>query len=141
MKFKLQNQYLNGAIQLMQRMPLAGYDSMARTRFIKVLGEPFQALSDSKKELLEEYVRRDEKSNPVIKGNNYQLIPDRIQDYQNAYNKLTGETAEIDKPTYTNHLKDVQRILRNSTLQLADDDATIYAALCEALEVNFEEEV
>lgn len=141
MKFKLQNQYLNGSIQLMQRMPLAGYDSMARTRFIKVLGEPFQALSDSKKELLEEYVQRDEKGNPVIKGNNYQLIPDKIQDYQNAYNKLTSEIAEIDKPTYTNHLKDVQRILRNSTLQLADDDATIYAVLCEALEVNFEEEV
>ena len=44
MKFQLQNQYLSGAIELMQRLPLAGYDSMARTRFIKLLKGPFDEM-------------------------------------------------------------------------------------------------
>lgn len=140
MKFQLQNQYLSGAIELMQRLPLAGYDSMARTRFIKLLKGPFDEMRENQKALLSEYVLRDENDEPVVNGNNYKLIPDKVREYQAAYNKLNNEVAEIDKATYTKHQEDVQRILRNSTLTVSGDDATIYAALCEALEVNFEEE-
>lgn len=139
MKFQLQNQYLSGAIELMQRFPLAGYDSMARTRFIKLLKEPFDEMRENQKALLSEYVLRDENGEPVVNGNNYKLIPDKAREFQVAYNKLNSTVAEIDKDTYTKHQEDVQRILRNSTLAVSGDDATIYAALCEALKVNFEE--
>lgn len=139
MKFKLQNQYLSGAIELMQRLPLAGYDSMARTKFIKLLKEPFDEMQDNQKALLSEYVLRDENGEPAINGNNYKLIHGKAREYQMAYNKLNSTVAEIDKDTYAKHQEDVQRILRNSTLTVSGDDATIYAALCEALEVNFEE--
>lgn len=139
MKFQLQNQYLSGAIELMQRLPLTGYDSMARTRFIKLLKEPFDELWENQKALLSEYVLRGENGEPVVNGNHYKLIPDKAREYQAAYNKINSEVAEIDKATYTKHQEDIQRILRNSTLTLSGDDATIYAALCEALEVNFNE--
>ncbi|ETY74780.1 hypothetical protein LFAB_05300 [Lactiplantibacillus fabifermentans T30PCM01] len=139
MKFTLENQYLNGVVELMQRMPLAGYQSMARTRFIRVLKNPVQELADANKDLLNEFGQKDSDGEPVIEDGNYKLKPDKIQAYRDSYEKLMNESAEIDKGTYTRHKEDVQDILKHCDLKLSGNEATIYAALCDALDVNFDE--
>lgn len=140
MKFTIENQYLNGAVTLMQRMPLTGYQSMARTRFIRVLNEPVQAMVDAQKDLLEQYAIKDDDGKPVNDNGNYKLQDDKVHEYQDAYTKLIHQSAEIDKGTYTDHTIDIQDVLKNCKLELSGDDASVYAALCDALEVSFEKE-
>ncbi|WP_338230556.1 DUF1617 family protein [Lactiplantibacillus paraxiangfangensis] len=139
MKFTLENQYLNGAVSLMQRMPLAGYQSMARTRFIRALKDAVKGLIDAQKDLLNEYAIKDDDGEFVVENGNYKLKPDNISEYNDAYRKLMGEQAEVNKSTYTDHKRDVQDILKDCKLELSGDEATIYAALCDALEVKFDE--
>ncbi|PWG00949.1 DUF1617 family protein [Levilactobacillus bambusae] len=139
MKLTLQNQYLAGAVELMQKIPLTGYESIARTRFVKMFKSPIKILEKSQKSLLEEYVARDENGNPVIVAGDQYRITDMGQ-FQVATNKLLNEKVEIDQPTYTDHQSDIQRILMNCSVELSGDDAIIYDALCNALDVDFEEE-
>lgn len=138
MKFTLGNQYLDGAVSLLRRMPLAGYQSMARSRFIRIFKEPVQALVDARQDLISEYSVLDDNGKPVIEGDHYKLRPDATAEYNEAYTKLMNEDAEIDKATYTDHKKDIQDVLKSCKLELSGDEATIYAALCDALDV-FEE--
>ncbi|WP_053072682.1 DUF1617 family protein [Lactiplantibacillus herbarum] len=140
MKFTIENQYLNGAVTLMQRIPLTGYQSMARTRFIRVLNEPVQAMVDAQKDLLEQYAVKGDDGEPISDNGNYTLQKDTVQEYKDAYDKLIHQSAEIDKGTYTDHKRDIQEVLKNCKLELSGDDASVYAALCDALEVSFEKE-
>jgi len=139
MKFTIENQYLNGAVSLMQRMPLAGYQSMARTRFIRALKDAVKNLADAQKDLLEEDGLKDKDGELIVENGSYKLKKDKIQEYQDANQKLMSEQAEVSKSTYTNHKRDVQDILKHCKLELSGDEATIYAALCDALEVKFDE--
>lgn len=140
MKFTLENQFLNGAVTLMKRIPLSGYQSVARTRFVKLFKEPGQAYLDAQSELIKQYGLKDEDGKQVMEGESYKLQPSKIKDYQKANEKLLSEKAEIDKGTYTSHEADIQDILKNCKLQLSGDEATIYAALCDALKVDFGKE-
>ena len=141
MKFTLENQYIDGTVALMQRMPLVGYQSMARTRFIRVLKDSVQALIDARKDLVDEFGVKDGNGKPVTENGNYKLRTDKISDYNEAYNKLMAQKAEVDKATYTAHKKDIQDVLKSCKLELSGDEATIYAALCDALDVNFHDEI
>jgi len=65
MEFKLENKYLRDSIELMRNLPLSGYQSVARTRFVNVLLEPLQSYVDSKNEMIDEFVMRDANGEPV----------------------------------------------------------------------------
>ena len=138
MKFKLENKYLRDALELMRNTPLSGYQSIARTRFTKLLVEPLQSYVDSKNELVEQFVARDSSGNPIQQNNGFKIAEGKEEEFTLANNKLSNQYAEIDKGTYTDHEKDVKDILKNLSQQLTGGQADAYAALCDALDVKFD---
>ncbi|AVK60526.1 hypothetical protein C5Z25_01510 [Lactobacillus sp. CBA3605] len=139
MKFTIENQYISGAVVLMQQLPLAGYQSMARTRFIRVLKDQVKSLEDARKDLFDEFGEKDKDGKLIVENDSYKLKDGKSDEFQDAYTKLMTETGEVDKATYTDHKADIQDVLKNCKLELSGDDATIYAALCDALDVTFDD--
>lgn len=138
MKFKLENKYLRDALELMRNTPLSGYQSIARTRFTKLLVEPLQSYVDSKNELVEQFVARDSSGNPIQQNNGFKIEDGKEEEFTLADNKLSNQYAEIDKGTYTDHEKDIKEVLKNLNQPLSGSQADAYAALCDALDVNFD---
>lgn len=138
MKFKLENRYLRDSLELMRSIPLSGYQSIARTRFSKLLVEPLQSYIDSKNELVNEFVKRDSDGNPVKAQNGFKVEDGKEEEFTLANNKLSSQYAEIDKGTYTDHENDIKEVLKNLDQPLSGGQADAYAALCEALDVSFD---
>lgn len=61
MKFKIKNKYLKDSIELLTDAPLTGMQSIARSRLIKVLKEPFKDYAEEQNELIDSVVKKDEK--------------------------------------------------------------------------------
>jgi len=141
MEFKLENKYLRDSIELMRNLPLSGYQSVARTRFVNVLLEPLQSYVDRKNEMIDEFVMRDSNGEPVQSddGNGFKIASGKETEFATANTKLSEQYAEIDKGTYTDHEKDIKEILKNLSQPLAGGQADAYAALCDALSVDFKD--
>lgn len=137
MKFEIKNKYLKDSIELMNDAPLTGMQSIARTRFIKVLEEPFKEFTEEGQELGASYVKLDENDKPVKadNGEGFKIKDGKQQEYFAELGKLGEQVAEIDKPTYTGHLKAVKDILKNYSTPLSGTRADAYMALCESLKV------
>lgn len=135
MKFKIKNKYLKDSIELLTDAPLTGMQSIARSRLIKVLKEPFKDYAEEQNELIDSVVKKDEKGNPVKSGNGLKISDGKEDLYLASLNKLENQVAEIDKPTYTGHLNEVKALLKEYSQPLTGARAEAYMALCEALNV------
>ena len=114
MEFKLENRYLRDSIELMRSLPLSGYQSVARTRFVKVLLEPLQSYVDSKNEMIDEFVMRDSNGEPVKSdgGNGFKIASGKEAEFSTANTRLSEQYAEIDKGTYTTTSKILRTFLK-----------------------------
>lgn len=135
MKFKIKNKYLKESIGLLNDAPLTGMQSIARTRFIKVLEETFNNYTDEESDLINSVVKRDKDGNPIKAEQGFKIAEGKEQEYVDSVNKIEEQVAEIDKPTYTGHLEEVKEILKNYSTPLSGRRADAYMALCEALNV------
>ncbi|ATG86332.1 hypothetical protein LpeD_23 [Lactobacillus phage LpeD] len=135
MKFKIKNKYLKDSIELLTDAPLTGMQSIARTRLIKVLKEPFKDYAEEEKELIDSVVKKDENGKPVKVENGLKISEGKEDLYLDSLNKIENQIAEIDKPTYTGHLSEVKDILKEYSQPLTGTRAEAYMALCEALNV------
>lgn len=135
MKFKIKNKYLKDSIELLNDAPLTGMQSIARTRLIKVLQEPFKDYAEEEKELIDSVVKKDENGKPIKVENGLKISEGKEDLYLDSLNKIENQVAEIDKPTYTGHLSEVKDILKEYSQPLTGTRAEAYMALCEALNV------
>ncbi|AUV59958.1 hypothetical protein HOS78_gp022 [Lactobacillus phage Bacchae] len=135
MKFKIKNKYLKESIQLLNDAPLSGMQSIARTRMIKVLENPFKDYSESTQELIESVVARDDDGNPVKNDQGLKIQSGKEKEYFDTTKELDEQYAEIDEATYSGHTEDIKKLLKNYTNPLSGERADAYMALCEALDV------
>jgi hypothetical protein len=138
MKFELQNQFVSSSISFLNRLPLSGYQSIARTRLIKILASKNEEIVEMQKDLIDQYAKKDEDGQLIVKDNNYQFTKENSKKFQEAYQKLMLEDGELEKATYSRHKEDCQDFLLHADVSVSGDEALCYNALCEALDVDFD---
>lgn len=138
MKFELQNQFVAPSIEFLKRLPLAGYQSIARTRLIKILASKNEEIVEMQKNLIDQYAQKDKDGQLIVKDNNYQFAKENSKKFQESYQKLMLEDGELEKATYSRHKEDCQDFLLHADVSVSGDEALCYNALCEALDVDFD---
>lgn len=142
MKIELKNQYLLPAINLLQALKLKGTDSLARSKFVKLLLAAGESLTTDEKALINEYGEPEDLTKPVSESNPVHALSDgqfairvsKRNEYQREHARLLEQKAEIEAGTYAEHTADLLRILESYDGDLSGEDATAYMELIEALE-------
>ena len=138
MKFELQNQFVAPSIEFLKRLPLAGYQSIARPRLIKMLADKNDEIAGIQKDLIKEYAKKDDKGELIVKDDQYTFTPENEAAFRKAYYELRIENGELEKATYSRHKEDCQDFLLHADVSVSGDEALCYNALCEALDVDFD---
>lgn len=138
MKFELQNQFVAPSIEFLKRLPLAGYQSIARTRLIKMLADKNDEIVGLQADLIKEYAEKDDNGEPIVNDGQYSFSPENGESFKKAYFKLMMENGEIEKATYSRHKEDCQDFLLHADINVSGDEAMCYDALCVALDVDFD---
>jgi hypothetical protein len=119
-------------------LPLSGYQSIARTRLIKILALKNEEIVEMQKDLIDQYAQKDKDGQLIVKDNNYQFTKENSKKFQEAYQKLMLEDGELEKATYSRHKEDCQDFLLHADVSVSGDESLCYNALCEALDVDFD---
>ena len=138
MKFELQNQFVAPSIEFLKRLPLAGYQSIARTRLIKMLADKNEEIVGLQADLINEYAEKDDNGELIVNDGQYSFSPEDGEAFKKAYYELMMENGEIEKATYSHHKEDCQDFLLHADISVSGDEATCYDALCVALDVDFD---
>lgn len=135
MKITIKNSLLVPCINLLQGMKLKGKASRARTKLVNLFINAVNELSNSELALIKDYGELDESGNPIkLENGSYKIKPDVLAEFNAEHLALLNENAEVEGPTYEDHLKDCLDFLNNYDGELAGTDAQAYDALLDALE-------
>ncbi|KRK80233.1 hypothetical protein [Companilactobacillus nodensis] len=144
MKITLENQYLVPSIEFLKAAKLKGTQSLARSKFIKLLQVSLQSLGDAEMEMLKQYGEPEDNSKPVAEDNPLKKLPDgnfyipdeNKQEWNSEHTKLLKQEAEIEGGTYLGHTADMLKVVDDyaANTELAGNDAEVYFQLHEALE-------
>lgn len=132
MKIKIQNKYLLPSINLLYDLSLKGKESRHRTRFIKLLQERLKEVEEERKQLAEEFSRKDKNGKPIIEDNKYVL--ENEKEFYKEFNELMDEEFIIEGANYEETLKTVKTILLECEVAFSGQDAMVYDYLCEQFE-------
>ena len=142
MKITLKNVYLVPSINLLQKMSLKGQDTLARSKFVKLLKKSLDDLAEAEQELVNEYGSRKDNSLPASDDNplitkpdgNAEIQPSKKLEFNKVHADLLSQEAEIQGGTYVNHIDDIKRILKEygDKTELSNADAEAYLELTEA---------
>lgn len=132
MKIKIQNKYLLPSINLLYDLSLKGKESRHRTRFIKLLQEQLKEVEEERKQLAEEFSRKDKNGKPIIEDNKYVL--ENEKEFYKEFNELMDEEFIIEGANYEETLKTVKTILLECEVAFSGQDAMVYDYLCEQFE-------
>jgi hypothetical protein len=137
MRIKLENHYLIPLIPFLQGMKLKGEKSRARSKFLSLATQAYNALHESELALLREYAVLDKDGNPVESENGvFKLKEESVREYYAEREKLFREVAEIEGGTYTAHLTLMRQILAEYDEELDGENAALYDALCDAFDIG-----
>lgn len=132
MKIKIQNRYLLPSINLLYDLSLKGKESRHRTRFIKLLQEQLKEVEEERKQLAEEFSRKDKNGKPIIEDNKYVL--ENEKEFYKEFNELMDEEFIIEGANHEETLKTVKKILLECEVAFSGQDAMVYDYLCEQFE-------
>lgn len=132
MKIKIQNKYLLPSINLLYDLSLKGKESRHRTRFIKLLQEQLKEVEEERKQLAEEFSRKDKNGKPIIEDNKYVL--ENEKEFYKEFNELMDEEFIIEGANHEETLKTVKKILLECEVAFSGQDAMVYDYLCEQFE-------
>ena len=131
----MKNSLLVPSVNFLQNMKLRGSASRARTKLVNLMLTTVNELSQSELALIKEYGELDESGNPIkLENGSYKIKPDVLAEFNAEHLVLLNENAEVEGPTYEDHLKDCLDFLNNYEGELAGTDAQAYDALLDALE-------
>ena len=135
MRILLKNHHLVTLIPFLQGMKLKGERSRARSKFLTLALEAYNALHESETELLKDYAELDGKGDPVTaEDGGFILKRESAKECLAEREKLFNEVAEIEGGTYWGHFAMMRKILSEYDEELDGDNAALYDALCDAFE-------
>lgn len=129
------NENLKNVYDVFYNIPLNGKKSRHRTKFIKKLTEAFDEYQEDRKNLIDEFSKKDKNGNIQIDPENPNSILLNIEEHPNA----KQEILDLDKEKASIIIKDKKvllNIIDNMETQLSGDTAIIIDTLAEQLEEN-----
>ncbi|WAA10339.1 DUF1617 family protein [Fervidibacillus albus] len=132
MEVKIENRYLKPSIELLFNLPLRGKESRQRTKFIKRLQKRLEEVENDRIELAREYAKIDEKGNPIVKHDRYDIGD--VKSFEKELNELYNEKMVIDGGDSEEMLKTVKEVLLNCNKEFSGSEAIVYDYLCDQFE-------
>lgn len=138
MTFTIQKKYVLSLGNWLNSLALNGKQSRARTRFVALLQESLERLDKDRKQILEEYAKKDKDGKPEIiekDGQQNYDIPDADKDAFNVeIAALYDEDAELGGPETGPVFVIVKDIVLNYDKEIDPSIAGAYDKWCEAFE-------
>lgn len=138
MEVKIENFILNEAIELFFEMTLKGRDSRHRTRFVRMLNERLESISEEQTELLKEHCHLDEDGEPKTKNDGKEYDIKDLEAFSKDRQDLLDESFVIDGGDNKAMLMTLRSILDNYQGELSGRKAVLYEHLCEIFKVDEE---
>ena len=126
MKITLQNQELQPAISLLQRLSLKPGDSRHRSKMVKLLLEAAKTYDEDSNSLLESYANKSADGSPIINGNQYDVPKDKLTELGVERKHLNEEERVIEGGMYVRNIDAMPEVLENITETLSGQEADIY---------------
>ena len=125
--------------QFLAEIPLKGASSRMRTRFINILNDQINLISEERNVLVEDYAKKDDEGNSVTEttedGRLFVIIEDKEQ-YNKEILKLMHEDFIYGvSPEKEQMISSVYDALINYDRELTGEEAFIYDRFCEIFEV------
>lgn len=139
MKITLQNQELQPAITLLQRLNLKPGDSRHRSKLVKLLVEALKSYQEDDKELLEHYANKDADGKAIVNGTHYEVPDDQLPELGDERNKLKSEERVIDGGMYARNIDAMPAVLESITETLSGQEADIYDKIMDQFDEQKEE--
>lgn len=131
MKVKITNGRLIDCINMLDKIPLKGMDSIYRTRFNRELSEYVDRFLEEDRKIKEEFSKKDENGNPIIKDGKYKIID--LDSFSKEINKLHSEEIIISGEGSERMLNSIKKSLEQTDVEWTGDSAYIFEYLYEAL--------
>jgi len=130
---KIKNSEISGLADFLAAEKLSGRASRMRTKFLKLLNESINEIESFRKEMLEEYSKKDDEGNALIEDNSYVL--EDAEAFNKEYLELMNEDFVIDETASKREMiQHIKRILDNTETEFEGVKAFQYDAWCEAFE-------
>lgn len=136
MNIKIENAIVGTTIEMLFEMPLKGKKSRHRTKFIQFLNEHSESLGESEKQLMEDYVKKDEDGNWIASEDGKSYYVDNKEEYAKEVNELLMEKAVFGGDENQETIKVVRQILHECDQDFSGYEATVYNHLCDLFEVD-----
>ena len=130
---KIKNSGISGLAEFLASEKLVKKQSRMRTKFLKLLNESINEIESFRKEMLEEYSKKDDEGNALIEDNSYVL--EDAEAFNKEYLELMNEDFVIDETASKREvLQHVKRILENTETEFEGVKAFQYDSWCDAFE-------
>lgn len=126
MKLTLENQELEPAITLLQRLSLKPGDSRHRSKLVKLLVEAMKSYQEDDKTLLEHYANKDADGKAIVKDNHYDVPDEQLLELGDERNKLKAEERVIEGGMYVRNIDAMPAVLESINETLSGQEADIY---------------
>ncbi|ENH96730.1 hypothetical protein J416_09539 [Gracilibacillus halophilus YIM-C55.5] len=131
---KIENKYLEQAIDLLFHLSLKGKKSRHRTKLIRKMSERLQEVDEQRVELAKEHAKKDEDGEPVkIDGGKRFDIEDQ-EAFNHDLKELYEEQLVLDGGDNQGMLKTIRDVLLNCDKEFSGQEAAVYDYLCDQFE-------
>lgn len=140
MTFTIQRKYLLGLANWLNSLSLAGVQSRARTKFVRVAASALDRVDKERLEILEEYAEKDKDGKPKKKtdektGQESFVVPDdKLPEFNKEISELYDQDAELTEPEFSMSLVVLRNLVLNTEEKIGPQIADQYDKWCEAFE-------
>ena len=136
MEVRIKNSMLPSSISLLYNLKLKGKQSRHRSRFVKMLSERLQEVSDQERELLIQHCNLDENGEPKTIENGTKWDVKDLKAFAKDKQELYDEEQVFGSVDHQLTLKVMKQILTECDVELSGEEAYAYMYLCDAFEVE-----
>ncbi len=95
MEVKIPNRHILGFASWLNELQLPAIDSRQRSRFVQKLRSELVLIEGAKKDTAKKYANLDEKGEPVVINNHWDIPDDKIASFSNEINALLDDSTTI----------------------------------------------
>lgn len=130
MKLEIENIKIADSINILNKLKLKGLKSIHRTRLANALAEKLKRVAEEEKKLKEEYSRKDENGEAIIKDGAYDI--ENLEEFQKVMEEFYKEKIVIEGGDSPVFLKSVKQSMEESEIEWDGSEAYAFAYLYDA---------
>lgn len=135
MQIEFKNGDLQGIQKLLTDLKIKGaVVNRARYQVSKLIEAKVKELSDSHKELLIEFCKKDASGNPIIKNGQCEIIPGKKAHFNAEFDSLMNENASLTIDDYVSKFRTLYDFMNSYDEELTGVKGYAYGAFLDELE-------